>query len=152
MKKITFSQEPIGDTIKLQGKLHIVYGKETVTRVEHDGEERLEYTAYVDLAVADNTEYITHRVAKLEAALAKAKAAETLGKLTVATSNGNVFDANLEARVNMADGILAADTLGTTESIWKLADNSEVIVDVSELREAHVLALQAYASTKRIGK
>ena len=73
MKKVTFSQEQIGDTIKIQGKLHVMYGKDTVTRMNED-EEVTEYIAYVDPAISDNAEYIASRIAKLENELITAKA------------------------------------------------------------------------------
>ena len=150
MKKVTFSQAPVGDTIEMQGKLYVMYGKEEVTRVNGE-EEVIEYIAYVDPAVFSNAEYIASRIAKLEVALAKSKVIESLEKLVVTTANGNTFDANIESRVNMADAILASETLGLTENIWRLADNSEVLIGIAELREAHALALQAYATVKSIG-
>ena len=150
MNKVTFSQEPIGATIKIHGKLHVMYGKGTVTRT-HENKEITEYIAYVDPAVTDNAEYIADRIVKLEAALAKSQVAEALERLTVTTVNGNTFDADLNSRQNLADGILASETTGQTEAVWRLANNNEVLVDVSELREAHALALQAYAATKAIG-
>jgi hypothetical protein len=81
----------------------------------------------------------------------KAKLKDALDNITITTAAGNVFDANLESRVNMADAILASDTLGQTETVWRLADNSEITVDIAELREAHALALQSYAQIKAIG-
>jgi prolyl oligopeptidase PreP (S9A serine peptidase family) len=81
----------------------------------------------------------------------KAKIQDIINKSTVTTAAGNVFDANLESRVNMADAILASETLGQTETVWRLADNSEITVDIAELREAHALALQSYAQIKAIG-
>ena len=150
MKKVTFSQAPVGDVIKMQGKLYVMYSKEEVTRVNGE-EEVIEYIAYVDPAITDNADDIAKRITKLEAALAKSKQIEALEKLTVTTSNGNEFDANIESRVNMADAILASEKLGLTESIWRLTDNTEVVVGITELKEAHALALQKYAETKAIG-
>lgn len=151
MKKVTFSQEPIGDTIEIQGKLHVMYGKEEVTRVVEEGEDIIEYLAYIDPAISDNSKYITSRITKLEAALAKFKVAESLEKLTVTTANANEFDANLEARQNMADAILVSKSTGQTETVWRLADNTEHSVSVKELEEAHKLAIQKYAYIKSIG-
>lgn len=85
---------------------------------------------------------------KLEA---KATVDATLSVLQVTTSTGNTFDANTEARQNMADAILASDTLGMTETVWRLADNSEALIGIVELREAHALAIQKYAEIKGIG-
>ena len=75
----------------------------------------------------------------------------SIDSLTVTTTAGNTFDATLTARQNMADGILASETLAMTQTTWRLADNSEVMIDIVELREAHALALQAYAKAKSIG-
>jgi hypothetical protein len=92
--------------------------------------------------------------AELEAdAVIEAKQAteEALKGLTVTTTNGKVFDANLEARQNIADAILASSTLNLTSTTWRLADNSEVVVTLDELKEVQAMAVQAYASTKNIG-
>lgn len=75
-----------------------------------------------------------------------------LATLTVKTSNGNVFDAYSQARQDMADAILASAKLGRTTTKWKMADNSEVFIDIDELKEAHALAIQEYARVKGIGE
>jgi hypothetical protein len=79
----------------------------------------------------------------------KALEQDAIDNLTV-TVNDKVFDANPEARRNMADAILASDTAGLTETIWRLADNTEQVVTIDELKQAHLLALQAYAQVKGI--
>lgn len=66
--------------------------------------------------------------------------------LTVTSSNGNVFDADKTARQNIADAILASDSTGITNVTWRLANNTEVSVDITELKEVQVLALKAYAN------
>lgn len=71
--------------------------------------------------------------------------------LTVTTNLKHVFDANSQARQDMADAILASSTLGITETIWRMADNSEVSITLDELKEAHALAIQEYARIKGIG-
>ena len=76
---------------------------------------------------------------------------QQLSVLTVTTYNGNVFDATLEARQNMADAIIASATLGSTTTTWRMADNSEVLITLDELKEAHALAIQEYARIKGIG-
>ena len=83
--------------------------------------------------------------------LKKQAIAQQLATLTVTTSNGNVFDATLEARQNMADAIIASSTLGSTTTAWRMADNSEVLITLDELKEAHALAIQEYARIKGIG-
>lgn len=82
----------------------------------------------------------------------KAEIIQQLETLTVTTLNKNVFDANMVARQNMADAILASDTLGITQTTWRMADNTEVLIDISELKEAHALAIKTYAEIKGIGQ
>lgn len=82
----------------------------------------------------------------------KAEIERQLAAITVASSKGNVFDANMQARQNMADAILASDTLGITQTVWRMADNSDVQIDISELKEAHALAIKRYAEIKGIGQ
>lgn len=104
--------------------------------------------------------------AKAEQAKAEQKSEieRQLAKLTVTTSNGNVFDATLEARQNMADAILASETLKELvdkgllpadtvwdKRAWRIADNTEPIITIGELKEAHALAIQEYARVKGIG-
>lgn len=87
-----------------------------------------------------------------------------LATLTVVTSNGNIFDANNQARLDMGDGIKASETtkqlidLGLMpadtvwdKTVWKLADDSEVLIDILELKEASLLAIKEYARIKGIG-
>lgn len=88
---------------------------------------------------------------KISTIEAKENISLQLEKLTVTTSNGNVFDAMLEARQNMADAIIASSTLGSTTTTWRMADNSEVIITLDELKEAHALAIKEYARIKGIG-
>ena len=65
-----------------------------------------------------------------------------LNTITVTTSNGNTFDGHLDARVNMSNAIDASEFLGQTEAFWKMADNSVKLVQLPELKEALVLAIQ----------
>lgn len=81
----------------------------------------------------------------------KAEIKKQLDELIVKTSKGNVFDGNSQARQDMADSILASGTLGVTQTVWRMADNSEVLIDIAELKEAHSLAIQEYARIKGIG-
>lgn len=85
------------------------------------------------------------------AAAEKQAIAGQLASLTVTTNAGHAFDAYTQARQDMADAILAGATLCITETVWRLADNSEVTVSLDELKEAHALAIQAYARVKGIG-
>nr|DAV84078.1 MAG TPA: protein of unknown function (DUF4376) [Caudoviricetes sp.] len=73
-----------------------------------------------------------------------------LENLSVKISTGKIFDANLEARQNLSDAIIAADFLKIKETKWRMFDNSEVVVTLDELKEAHALAILEYAKIKAI--
>lgn len=83
-------------------------------------------------------------------ALSKLQVKNKLEKLSVKISTGKVFDANLEARQNLADAIIAADFLKINETKWRMFDNSETVVTLDELKEAHALAILEYAKIKLI--
>ena len=82
---------------------------------------------------------------------AKAETVRQLETLTVTTTNGNTFDANNQARLDMQNAITASDFLGVTQTTWRMADDSEVLIELSELKEALALAIQKYAQLKGIG-
>jgi len=65
-----------------------------------------------------------------------------LDSITVTTSNGNTFDGNETARINMVSAIAVADIAGITEKEWKLADNSIKVITLNELKEALLLSIQ----------
>lgn len=67
---------------------------------------------------------------------------QQLAELTVTTSNGNVFDGNETARVNMLSAINASAFLNQTTANWKLADNTVVNITLDELKEALALSIQ----------
>ena len=83
-------------------------------------------------------------------ALSKLQVKNKLEKLSVKISTGKVFDANLEARQNLADAIIAADFLKIDKTKWRMFDNSETVVTLDELKEAHALAILEYAKIKSI--
>ena len=64
-----------------------------------------------------------------------------LNSITV-TVNGNSFDGNETARGNMSSAILSAEIIGKTEDTWKLADNTSVVITITELKEALALSIQ----------
>ena len=82
---------------------------------------------------------------------AKAEIARQLEVLTVTTTNGNTFDANNQARLDMQNAITASEFLGITETSWRMEDDSEVLIELAELKEALTLAIQKYAQLKGIG-
>ena len=65
-----------------------------------------------------------------------------LQTIIVTTQNGNTFDGNETARNNMLSAINSAEFIGRTEETWKLADNSSVLVQLPELKEALALSIQ----------
>lgn len=67
---------------------------------------------------------------------------DRLSKIVVTTQNGNTFDGNETARNNMLSAITSAEFVGKTEEYWKLADNSTVLIQLPELKEALALAIQ----------
>lgn len=81
----------------------------------------------------------------------KALIAQQLEVLTITTAAGNVFDANVQARLDISNAIMISDAVGITETVWRLADDSEVLVTIAELKEALMLALTEYARIKGIG-
>ena len=78
---------------------------------------------------------------KIENEFKQAKA-DALNSIKVTTTNGNTFDGNETARVNMTSAILSSEVIGMTEDTWKLADNTEVLVTIDELKEALALSIQ----------
>lgn len=78
----------------------------------------------------------------IEESVLKQAKTDALNSITVTTKNGNTFDGNETARGNMTSAILASEVIGKTEDTWKLADNSEVLVTITELKEALALSIQ----------
>lgn len=81
----------------------------------------------------------------------KVEIAHQLETLTITTSKGNTFDANNQARLDMQNAITSSDFLVVTQTKWRVADNSEVLIELIELKEALALAIQEYARVKGIG-
>lgn len=79
---------------------------------------------------------------EFEKSVKKAEKEEALRTLTVTTTNGNTFDGNETARNNMLSAITSAEFIGKTEEYWKLADNSTILVQLPELKEALALSIQ----------
>ena len=71
--------------------------------------------------------------------------------MTVTTSTGKTFNADLLARVNMIVAYLGSQVTGITEAPWKLADDSIQIVTIDEIKEANILALQQFGEISKIG-
>lgn len=74
--------------------------------------------------------------------LTKTEKEYKLQTIKATTQNGNTFDGNETARNNMLSAITSAEFMGKTEEYWKLADNSTVLVQLPELKEALALSIQ----------
>lgn len=85
---------------------------------------------------------ITTRQTNEANVLAKEAKLLALNTITVTTINGNIFDGDETARLNMNNAISSSQFLGLTEATWKLADNSTALVQLTELQEALALAIQ----------
>ena len=75
--------------------------------------------------------------------------AEAIAKMTVGV-NGKVFGANEVARMNMLSAVVSAEFMNATETVWKLEDDTTVVVTLLELKEAVALALQKFGALKGI--
>ena len=56
--------------------------------------------------------------------------------------DGKLFDGNETARLNIMSAIQASELFGLTETGWKLADNTAVLVNLDELKMALALSMQ----------
>ena len=88
----------------------------------------------------DSQEVIDKTLTKEKEILAKELKTDKLNTLTV-TYNGNEYDADDSARLNMSTVVLEKEVSDIVS--WKLADNSWVDVPVSDIVEALFIARQA---------
>ena len=65
-----------------------------------------------------------------------------VSKIAVTTTFGKTFDGDEKSQDRMLRAINIASVTGQTETQWKLADNSIVMVTLDELKEALALAVQ----------
>ena len=56
--------------------------------------------------------------------------------------DGKLFDGNETARLNIMSAIQSSELFGLTETGWKLADNTAVLVNLAELKMALALSIQ----------
>ena len=66
----------------------------------------------------------------------------SVNNIKVTTTSGKVFDGNETSQDRMVRAINIASISGQTETQWKLADNTIVMVTLDELKEALMLAGQ----------
>jgi len=113
-----------------------------------------DYEEYKQWLSEGNTPEPEFTQAELEAKVqmeAKAERLKQLEVLTVTTTNGNTFDANNQARLDMSNGIQVSEILNVTQTVWRMANDTEVLIQIAELKEALALALTEYARIKGIG-
>ena len=56
--------------------------------------------------------------------------------------DGLIFDANEQSLIRMMAAVQAADTLGINQSPWRMADNSEVVITLDQLKIAQAKTIQ----------
>ena len=95
-------------------------------------------------SVWNGNEWVEDEILKNELTILDKKAEKELrlSLIVVTTSNGNVFDGNESARINMTSAIMSAELINKTEEYWKLADNSTKLITLDELKEALALSIQ----------
>ena len=95
-------------------------------------------------SVWNGNEWVEDEILKNEFIILDKKAEKNLrlSQIVVTTSNGNVFDGNESARINMTSAIMSAELINKTEEYWKLADNSTKLITLDELKEALALSIQ----------
>lgn len=73
------------------------------------------------------------------------KKAKSLKMATLSTAtvevDGLVFQASELSRSRMLSAIIASDELNETQTVWRMADNSEVIITLAQLKAAHAKAV-----------
>ena len=141
-------------SVKIQGEGYLLNGTMSVPQANGNREYELikEWLAQGNVPEPEFTkEELAQQELEVKIAEAKAEIARQLETLTVTTANGNTFDADNQARLDMQNAITASDFLGITQTTWRMADASEVLIELSELKEALALAIQEYARVKGIG-
>ena len=107
---------------------------------EEDGSQDHLITSDMVSVTIEDVNYKTPEQIEAEA---KAATLLALSQITVTTAAGNTFDGDDTARESMLSAIQASGFLGLTDSNWKLADNTWKVIGITELQEAHALAIQA---------
>lgn len=80
-------------------------------------------------------------IEKEETIKLKEEKTNRLNSIVVTTSNNNSFDGNESARSNMLSAIISSETLSMIEDTWKLADNTQKLISLVELKEALALSI-----------
>lgn len=82
-------------------------------------------------------------LAKIERIKSELKSAKLIALDNIVVDvDGKLFDGNETARLNIMSAIQASELFGLTETGWKLADNTAVLVNLNELKMALALSMQ----------
>lgn len=76
----------------------------------------------------------------IEEYLFRTQRAAAVNSITVEV-DGLVFDGDEQSQRRMLAAIHASEDAGITSTIWRLADNTEAVVTVEQIRQAHSLAI-----------
>lgn len=76
----------------------------------------------------------------IEEYLFRTQRAAAVNSITVEV-DGLVFDGHEEAQRRMLSAMHVSEKEGSTSTIWRLADNTETVVTVDQIRQAHSLAI-----------
>jgi hypothetical protein len=145
------SHEIPQEMVEINGKRKYRINVQEVTKEGMEGTELYYTYDEIEFSAAIPVEITDAKVAKLELQTSRDNAytakAEALKRLTVTTESGKVFYADTEARIDLQSAIEASNLWGSTETMWKLAEEFEgqkiVLVTIDEIREASNKALEA---------
>lgn len=115
---------------------HIVHGEDIDVMSDADllkfGVERYDTDNSVHTAAMYTSTVDAYNAARLSG----------LEAIKVTTSSGKTFDGDEKSQDRMVRAIQIAGIIGQTETTWRLADNTDVVVVLDELKEALALAGQ----------
>ena len=129
----------VESAVRADGTLLPKHKNLSLVQTKEDGS----YYEFYNLEGTPDLVKIAEVEATVQAQVAKQAKLEALATLTVTTTAGNEFDGDDVARSDMMAAKQASEILGITSSNWKLADNSWKLIELSELKEALALAIQA---------
>jgi hypothetical protein len=139
-------EEYKNETIVIQEAVEATYDEDGMILTEAIPELTELVRPYIPIEVTDEMiQAELNKIPEYKEYLSKQKQ-DKLNNLYV-TVNDKVFDAHLEARLNMATAIQASSLTNQTETQWKMYDNSVQTVTIGELQQALILALTEVGKT-----
>ena len=121
-------------------------GKELTPRKLSDGTPTIEHYFEFFTPNSEGESFIEAELLRR----AKDAADIAIETMTVTIENGKEFDATEIARINMMSAVMSAEFMKLTETTWRLADNTETLVTLDELKEAVAVALATFGALKGI--